>query len=126
MNLLDRGVLEPHGDRRGAWYSVAGDSSQSTGDSSQSARDSSQSTDDGPPELGEVANKKWANKAVVEKAILGFCKDAYRTVRQIASRLGRKPSTIQKNYVTALVRKGQLVLLYPESPNRPDQAYKAT
>ena len=35
----------------------------------------------------------------VERAILDFCRQEYRTIKQMAEALARKPSALQKNYV---------------------------
>jgi hypothetical protein len=50
----------------------------------------------------------------------------YRTLAEIAAALDRKPSTIRKNYLYPLVRRGLLRHRYPERPNRPDQSYMTT
>jgi predicted HTH transcriptional regulator len=159
--LVEAGLLDPHGDRRGAWYTVRGwltdqgDSSQGEASSSQTEANSSQTEanssqtetsssqtetsssqtkfgSQGPDNsypidiIEQVASGRWASRALVEQAILACCQMGYMTVRQIAERLARKPSTIQKNYIIPLVKQGRLSLRYPGRPNHPEQAYKAT
>jgi predicted HTH transcriptional regulator len=137
-DLVEADLLDPHGDRRGAWYTVRGwdegpvdssqspvdssqspvDSSQSPVDSSQSPVDSSQSPVDSFPgrnEGGRLAASpagnplglaRWAPREKVEEAIIEFCRQDYRTLAEIAAALDRKPSTIRKNYLYPLVRRG--------------------
>lgn len=67
-----------------------------------------------------------APKAEITDTILGLCEIRNFTLKELAVILDRNPSTIQNHYLSDLVKKGRLLLRYPDKPNHPDQGYQAT
>lgn len=67
----------------------------------------------------------WASKQAVEERILDFCRDDFRTIREIAAAVGRSEDTLRNRYVRGLVDRGALVLQFPATPRTKHQAYKA-
>jgi ATP-dependent DNA helicase RecG len=98
----------------------ARDSSLSARDSSLSARDSSLSARDSS--LSAPLKKRLPPEEMI-KIILTICRDKYLTYSEIAEKVGRNPRSLRNQYLTPMVRRGQLWLKYPSSPNRTDQAY---
>jgi hypothetical protein len=49
----------------------------------------------------------------------------FLTTESLARLLDRNADRLRKRYLTPTVQEGLLRLRYPESPNRPDQAYTA-
>lgn len=48
------------------------------------------------------------------------------TTESLAHLLNRNAEGLRNKYLTPMVREGILHLRYPETPNRPDQAYTST
>ncbi|MNY22305.1 hypothetical protein D3C86_1559050 [compost metagenome] len=69
--------------------------------------------------------RRRVNPEEMEAAILTYCREDYRTTKEIAEALGRSKGTIQNHYLPRLLKKGQLVLRYPEQPRHSQQAYRA-
>ena len=112
------------------------DSSHLPGDSSHLAEDSSHLEKQlsllplKEEELRELA-KSVARRGKVpsdemQKVIGLLCKGRFLTAEELATQLNRTPSNLRNRYLTPMVTGGLLKLRYPESPNRPDQAYTAT
>ena len=92
--LVDEGFLESHGDRRGAWYTVAEPAQHHAprmGLSQSLSQSLSQtSLETGPMDpIAEVKGRQWARRERVEAAILQVCEGGFTTAREIADRLGR-------------------------------------
>jgi ATP-dependent DNA helicase RecG len=73
-----------------------------------------------------VASNRKASHQLVRSVILSLCSEGTFSSEQIASLLNRTRKNIRDRYLGPMVAEGLLELLYPNSPNRPDQAYKAT
>lgn len=144
QSLVREGFLEQQNQRRWASYRLARDSPpsspQSPADSSQLAADSPQSGDDsrqseavvagGLQELLPLAEPARRSKrlpaeqmrAVIER----LCQGRWLAASAIAQLVARDAEKLQSRFLTAMVREGRLQLRYPDVPNRPDQAYRAT
>jgi len=66
---------------------------------------------------GKVSNETM--RATIEK----LCKGRYLSAEQIGRLLERRPEGIRARFLAPMVHEGTLTPRYPESPNRPDQAY---
>ncbi len=70
-----------------------------------------------------VATRERVRPAVMHKAIEQLCNGRFLSAEQLASLLRRNPERLRAQYLTPMTRSGRLRLRYPESANRPDQAY---
>ena len=64
-------------------------------------------------------------KVQIEELVLSACSDKYLTVSQIAILIGRTANHIARVILPAMLAEGKLCRLFPETPNHPNQAYKA-
>ncbi|MDM8146996.1 ATP-binding protein [Priestia megaterium] len=67
--------------------------------------------------------KKRLSPNEMEHIILELCKEKPLMLKEFAYLLERTPDGVRNNYLTKLLRKGQLQLKYPNQPNHPKQAY---
>ncbi|MEH7134931.1 transcriptional regulator, partial [Priestia megaterium] len=67
--------------------------------------------------------KKRLSPNQMEHIILELCKEKPLMLKEFAYLLERTPDGVRNNYLTKLLRKGQLQLKYPNQPNHPKQAY---
>lgn len=72
-----------------------------------------------------IADTQRARPEAVRQTILELCRHYYLTVDQLAALLSRNTAGLRDRYLTPMTKEGLLRLRYPESPNRPDQAYAA-
>lgn len=123
-----------------------GDSSPLAGDSSHKATDSPHKSLDSSHKEERPARRAWealsleeqqvlsqraeviaktqrARPEAVRQMILELCRNNYLTVDQLAALLSRNTAGLRDRYLTPMTKEGLLRLRYPESPNRPDQAY---
>lgn len=70
-----------------------------------------------------IAKTQRARPEAVRQTILELCCDYYLTVDQLSGLLSRNTAGLRDRYLTPMTKEGLLRLRYPESPNRPDQAY---
>ncbi len=138
--LCERGLLVSDSRRRWATYSLGAgekaaalfdltDSSHLGGDSSHLGGDSSHLHDVSAllKKLAEpVSNKGKAPVAHVREVICCLCAGRYLTAEELSHLLNRNQNNIRNRYLTPMVSEGLLALRYPDSVNRPDQAYTAT
>ena len=75
--------------------------------------------------LSSVTHKKKLSKLAKRDIILRLCKGRYLSLEQLASLLKRYPKGLRDRNLTPMVAEGLLQLRYPDTPNRPDQAYTA-
>ncbi len=72
-----------------------------------------------------VAHKKKLSKLEIRNIILRLCKGRYLGLGQLSQLLKRYPQGLRDRSLAPMVAEGLLQLRYPETPNRPDQAYTA-
>lgn len=148
--LVDQGYLKAHGERRGRSYTVClpspkeQDSEDKTPSSEhkepRSEHKEPRSEHKGPRSehkttsdnakpmnlLTKVQGSRRAPRSQVEEAVLAYCSDHWRTLEEIAAAVARSESTVRTHYLAPLLEAGQLQRKYPDKPNHPGQAYRAT
>jgi hypothetical protein len=70
-----------------------------------------------------VAAHGKAAATTLRTTILNLCSGRYLSAGQLGAVLRRNPAWIRARFLAPMVRDGLLALRFPESPNRPDQAY---
>ena len=60
-----------------------------------------------------------------EQLILAYCGDVWRTVQDITIYLGRKKDYLRNKVLPQLTESGKLEMRFPDTPNHPNQQYKA-
>jgi ATP-dependent DNA helicase RecG len=98
------------------------------GDSSHKGGDSSHSNDWEHLETiaCNISARKRSSIEAVRDTILSLCLQRYLTAEQIARLLKRNVNSIRNRYLSPMVSDNLLKLRYPETTNRPDQAYITT
>lgn len=143
--LCEQGYLISDNKRRWTTYRIMPpgqlqDSSHLLVDSSHLLADSSHLPDDSPhseqqlsllslkeDELRElaasIARRGKVPSDEMKKVIGLLCTGRFQTAEELARQLNRTSANLRNRYLTPMVTSGLLKLRYPESPNRPDQAY---
>lgn len=105
----------------------AGDSGHLTGDSGHMAENSGHLPDEVLIQLHElarpVADSGKSSAEQVISVIAALCRERFLTAQQLADLLNRSTEGLRKRFLTPMTREGSLRLRYPQTPNRPDQAY---
>lgn len=60
-----------------------------------------------------------------KRAILYLCQHRACSTRQLAEALGKNSQYLSKEYITPMVKAGELEPVFPDSPRHPQQAYRA-
>jgi len=71
----------------------------------------------------QIAGTSKASVQKVREIISQLCKGRYLTTDELSRLVSRTAPNLRNRYLTPMVKDGLLKLRYPESPNRPDQAY---
>ena len=118
-----------------------GDSLHLKGNSIRLEGDSSHTGQDSLHLEGSSSQNDWKNLEAIAKTvslrkrvtgeqmretIRSLCRLKYLTAEQLARLLTRNVDGLRNRYLTPMVAENLLMLRYPESANRPDQAYTAT
>ncbi len=128
--LVSGGFLRPHGDGQGRKYFIAEPQIDTTSiqanntSSEHSSPDSERYNTEVRTLAEQVRTKQRAAKEIVMGAIIEVCQAGPVTLDEIAKKLNRSPDTIRVHYLIKMLAEGSVVLLYPETPNHPSQAYK--
>ena len=138
QGLCTLGVLESDNRRRWSRYYLSGggitaptlfDTLQSDKDSIRLPGDSSH-LDEVNVELQKLAepvsSKGKAPVSLVREVIFRLCTGRYLSAEELSRLLNRSQHNIRNRHLTLMVTEGLLTLRYPDSVNRPDQAYTAT
>jgi len=64
-------------------------------------------------------------QATVRSTILDLCSGRFLSLRELAELLNRSPEALRNEYISKMVRAGQLELRHPENPRHRQQAYRA-
>ena len=72
-----------------------------------------------------VREKRRVNKEIVRNTILQLCAEDFLTLRTLADLLKRDSDSIRNHYLRSMLKEGLLTLQFPDSPNHPQQRYKA-
>lgn len=143
QRLCTRGLLVSDNRRRWTTYRLGGvatdrhaaqgNSSPFAGDSSSFVGDSSPLETDSSPspaidaELAALAAPVASRGRVpieeMRQTIVRLCTGRHLSADRLGHVLNRNPVRLRTHFLTPMVRDGLLRLRFPESPNRPDQAY---
>jgi ATP-dependent DNA helicase RecG len=86
-------------------------------------------TAENEPELLEIARPAREKPRLMPELsrmiIKKLCSGRYLTADRIGELMDRGKDKLQKNFLTAMVSDGELILRFPEQPTHPEQAYKA-
>ena len=66
-----------------------------------------------------------APQTMVRTTILALCSGRFLSLRELADLLNRNPESLRNEYVSKMVRSGQLTLRYPDQPRHRQQAYRS-
>lgn len=72
-----------------------------------------------------VASRERANPELLRATIQKLCEREFMSADTVAEYLRRDSEKLQERFLGPMVKEGLLELRYPETPNRPDQAYRA-
>ena len=70
------------------------------------------------------AKRGKLNLQELQKQILVFCKDDYKSIEEIAKGVGKTIKYLNNGIISKMVADGQLDRKYPKIPTHPDQQYK--
>lgn len=139
QRLLNNGFLEQVGQKRRCSYRLVelphkpADLPHKANDSPHKIRDLSHNEGavaaEADPTLLALAQEARQSRRMqpdeMERIIVRLCANRFLTVMQIARLVERHPKGIRDRFITPMVQKGELLLRFPDEPNRPDQAYRA-
>jgi ATP-dependent DNA helicase RecG len=72
-----------------------------------------------------VASKQRSRVTLQEETIIGLCEHTALSAAEIARLLKRDATYLQQYFLARMIRSGELMYLYPETPNHPGQRYLA-
>ena len=131
-DLVDRGMLLPHGDRAGTWYTMevedpvrrperplevpnSGEGTRQTTPLSSEGRPTQRGTHLGTQSavgaqqaVERVASGRYSEAPLVRAAVLAACREQRRTAQEVAELLNRSRKTIQEHYLRPLVKEGRM------------------
>ena len=61
----------------------------------------------------------------MEAVVLELCNGLRLTLSELSGLLKRAPASLRTKTLTPVIRAGRLRYIFPDTPNRPDQAYTA-
>ncbi|WPD25074.1 MAG: putative DNA binding domain-containing protein [Candidatus Electrothrix scaldis] len=73
----------------------------------------------------EPRRKKKISRAVMKAVLLELLNGHFVTISCLAALVHREPTTLRRQYLTRMVREGELEIAFPRTPNDPRQAYTA-
>ena len=117
------GELNPTGN-----VGLPGKNSTLTGKSNSTVKSSTEVIPELPEELtSEVrALGRRSSPYDVMQVILRLCSWRALRAQEISVLLGRTVNWVRENYLTPMVRAGELELVYPDNPSHPQQAYRTS
>lgn len=108
------------------------DSGSETPDLAALTPDSGSVSPDSAEEWGEllqrakpVRERGAAPRELVRSTLLALCSERFLSLRELADLLNRNPEALRNEYVTKMVKAGQLELLHPDQPRHRQQAYRS-
>jgi ATP-dependent DNA helicase RecG len=75
--------------------------------------------------IAPIVGKKRVKPDLMRQIILKLCSNRFLTLETMAKLLNRNSAAFRNQYISPMVNEAVLMLKYPETPNRPDQAYTA-
>ena len=125
-NLCNNKLLISEGNGRGTKYYINKkvDTSEGKVDTSEEKVDTSEEKVDTPEEKVDNTNTHL-KRDELERLITEKAKE-YISLEEIALRTGKKSSYLKNKIIPEMIRKNKLKRLYAQTPNHPEQKYKAT
>ena len=71
-----------------------------------------------------MRKKRKVARQDMEEMILQLCQGTFLTHRQLEELLDRSTNTLRVNYLSKMLKMGQLELRYPDKPTHPNQGYR--
>ena len=71
-----------------------------------------------------IRSSQWMREQEVQNIILALCQKHFLTTAHLAELMNRTPKNLRDRFLSPMLQRGLLQLLYPDKPNRPDQAYR--
>lgn len=68
--------------------------------------------------------RKAITKEVTKELIAKICNFGFLTLTDISNLLDRKPASLRRDYLTPMIKDGQLFLAFPYAPTHPQQGYR--
>ncbi|WP_443733238.1 hypothetical protein [Xylanibacter rarus] len=139
-NLCNNKLLISEGNGRGTKYYINKkvDTSEEKVDTSEEKVDTSEEKVDTPEEKVDTQEEKvdtpeekvdntntHLKRDELERLITEKAKE-YISLEEIALRTGKKSSYLKNKIIPEMIRKNKLKRLYAQTPNHPEQKYKAT
>lgn len=132
-DLCNNKLLISEGNGRGTKYYINKkvDTSEEKVDTSEGKVDTSERKVDTPEGKVDTSEGKvdyintHLKRDELERLITENAKE-YISVEEIASRTGKKSSYLKNKIIPEMIRKNKLKRLYAQTPNHPEQKYKAT
>ena len=132
-NLCNNKLLISEGNGRGTKYYINKkvDTSEEKVDTSEEKVDTSEEKVDTSEEKVDTPEEKVDNtnthlkRDELERLITEKAKE-YISLEEIALRTGKKSSYLKNKIIPEMIRKNKLKRLYAQTPNHPEQKYKAT
>ncbi|MCK8515347.1 hypothetical protein M0534_03220 [Methylonatrum kenyense] len=147
--LVEKGMLVPHGRRRGAYYTLPllaptnlkaeassphkDTSSPHKGTSSPHSEEHLPYSESANDDLiwedltriaAPVAEARRTPPETMQATLLQLCRDRFLTLAQLSDLLRRSPKNIGERHIAPLVKAGKLQLRYPNVPNHSRQGYR--
>ncbi len=125
-DLCNNKLLISEGNGRGTKYYINKkvDTSEGKVDTSEEKVDTSEEKVDTPEEKVDNTNTHL-KRDELERLITEKAKE-YISLEEIALRTGKKSSYLKNKIIPEMIRKNKLKRLYAQTPNHPEQKYKAT
>lgn len=76
-------------------------------------------------QLAEEPRQGRLNAERMEQVILALCREQFMPLSVLAELLNRNPDSLRQQYLSKMVRAGQMVLAFPTKPTHERQAYRA-
>ncbi|WP_311956235.1 ATP-binding protein [Halomonas garicola] len=140
--LVEKGMLVPHGRRRGAYYTlpleIPADLKMEAGipqkDASSPRNEESFPHSDIAEDIqawqelqqiaAPVAETRRAPPETMQITLLRLCRGRFLTLAQLSELLQRSPKNTGERHIAPLVKAGKLQLRYPNVPNHSRQGYR--
>ncbi|MEF2622944.1 MAG: hypothetical protein U0M48_12390 [Xylanibacter rarus] len=125
-DLCNNKLLISEGNGRGTKYYINKkvDTSEEKVDTSEEKVDTPEEKVDTPEEKVDNTNTHL-KRDELERLITEKAKE-YISLEEIALRTGKKSSYLKNKIIPEMIRKNKLKRLYAQTPNHPEQKYKAT
>jgi hypothetical protein len=124
QDLVGKGFLVSTGTSKTRHYALPGTGPAGRSDASVLHPRKTPESSEESSEESFVERRAWAPREQQFEALLSFCGEAWRTLPEIAGRLGRTENTVRTMYIRPLLAQGALERKYPASPRHPLQAYR--